>query len=423
MNRTEIKVLHLSSFDVSGGAARAAYRIHQGLQSAAVDSQMLVQYKKGSDRAVHFLEGKVRSRLRSSIDNLPLKLYPNCEHWFSPQWFPDAIETRVKQINPDVINLNWVCNGFLRVETLAKFNKPIVWTLQDMWAFTGGCHYSYGCKRYQESCGDCPQLRSGKIWDLSSWIYQRKVSAWKDLNLTIVAPSLWMAECARSSSLFRGKRVEVIPFGLDTKIFKPIEKNLAREQLNLPQDKQLVLFGAIDAISDVRKGFNLLKTALKELSQTKWKECIELVIFGADKPEKSIDLGFSSHYLGSIKDDLLLRSAYAAADVMIAPSIEEAYGQIASESLACGTPVVVFDNTGLADIVDHKKNGYIANHCDAEDLAKGITWILEDKERHQILCFNACQKAKQEFTLKVQAQCYLSLFNEVLSKKKPIKSD
>ena len=410
-----MKVLHLSSFDLVGGAARAAYRTHQGLRIAGVDSQMLVQYKKGSDRAVFSFEDQVRSRLRSSLDALPLKLYPKRESWFSPQWFPDSVATKVKQINPDIINLNWICNGYLRLENLAKFNKPLVWTLQDMWAFTGGCHYSSGCDQYQKSCGNCPQLKSHTSWDLSSWIWQRKASTWKDLNLTIVAPSLWMAKCASSSSLFKGLRVQIIPFGLDPTVFKPIESKLARKRLNLPQDKQLVLFGAINATGDIRKGFHLLQTALKSLSKTHWQNCIELVIFGSDRPENPTVLGFPSHYLGSIQDDSLLRLVYSAADVMIAPSIEEAFGQTASESLACGTPVIVFKDTGLADIVDHHQNGYVANYCDSEDLVKGITWILEDKERHQQLRASAREKAEREFDMKLQAHRYLSLFREILT--------
>ncbi|MGB5709350.1 MAG: glycosyltransferase family 4 protein, partial [Waterburya sp.] len=359
-----MKVIHLSSFDIVGGAARAAYRIHQSLKNAGVDSQMLVQYKKGSDSAVSSVEGKVKSRLKSSLDALPLMIYSDRKNWFSLQWFPDSIAKKVDQINPDIINLNWICNGYLSVETLAKFNKPLVWTLQDLWAFTGGCHYSYGCDRYLQSCGNCPQLKSDKTTDLSTWNWQRKASAWKNLNLTIIAPSSWMARCATSSSLFKEMRVEVIPFGLDTTIFKPIEQRLAREQFNLPQDKQLVLFGAINATGDVRKGFHLLQTALKSLSQTEWQNQIELVIFGSDRPENPIDLGFPSHYLGFIQDDLLLRLVYSAADVMIAPSTEEAFGQTASESIACGTPVVVFAQTGLADIIDHQQNGYIANYGD-----------------------------------------------------------
>lgn len=410
-----MKILHLSSFDIVGGAARAAYRIHQGLEMSGVDSQMLVQYKKGSDRAVSSHEGKVQTRLRSSLDALPLKLYPNCEYWFSPQWFPDTITAKVKQINPDIINLNWICSGYLRIETLPKFNKPLIWTLQDMWAFTGGCHYSSGCDHYLESCGKCPQLQSLRENDLSRWVWARKSKAWKTIkDLTIVAPSAWMASCARSSSLFQDKSVEVIPFGLDTNRFRPLNRHFARDMLNLPQDKRLVLFGALNATSDTRKGFHLLQEALNRLHQSDWQNQIELVIFGASSPEQPIDLGFPCHYTGHLQDDLSLQVVYAAADVMVAPSIEEAFGQTASEALACGTPVIVFRNTGLQDIVDHQENGYVTNHCDTVDLAHAINWVLDNPERHQHLCVNARTKAEREYSMEVQAQRYLSLFHKIL---------
>jgi glycosyltransferase involved in cell wall biosynthesis len=408
-----MKVLHLSAFDTVGGAARASYRIHQGLQKAGVESQMLVQYKKGNDPAVSALECKARSRLRATMNSLPLKLYPQREHWFSPQWFPDAIGTKVKQLNPDIIHLNWICNGFLQIETLGKFNKPIVWTLQDMWSFTGGCHYSYGCHRYQQSCGECPHLKSNKSKDLSNWVWQRKINAWRDLNLTIVTPSSWMAYCAETSSLFKGKKIEIIPFGLDAKTFQPLEQQIARQQLDLPQNKQLILFGALNATTDTRKGFHLLQAALKNLSQTSWRDRVELVVFGASNPDKPLDLGFPIHYLGHLQEDRSLQMAYAGADITIAPSIEEAFGQTASESLACGTPVIVFTNTGLEDIVDHQQNGYIAKFCDSEDLATGIAWVLEDRNRHKTLKQNSRSKALREYTFETQAQRYLSLYDEI----------
>lgn len=410
-----MKVLHLSSFDMAGGAARAAYRIHQGLQQAGADSRMLVQFKSGDDRAVVAAENKAIARLRSSLDSSLLKFNRRCDPFFSLQWIPDAVASQITQFNPDIINLNWVGNGYLQIETLAKLNKPLVWTLQDMWAFTGGCHYTQGCERYKHACGNCPLLKSGKDSDLSRWVWQRKMKAWKDLNLTIVAPSAWMAQCASSSSLLAQMRVEVIPFGLDTQKFRPTEQRLARELLNLPQDKKLVLFGAIDATGDTRKGFHLLLPALKSLSESGWQERIEVVVFGSSQPEKPVDLGFKAHYLGRLQDDLSLRVVYSAADVMIAPSIEEAFGQTASESLACGTPVVVFDRTGLKDIVAHQKNGYVVNHSDIKDLAQGIAWVLEH-ERYSMLRQNARSTAEREFTLERQAHTYLSLFDQILQK-------
>jgi glycosyltransferase involved in cell wall biosynthesis len=414
-----MNILHLSSFDIVGGAARAAYRIHQGLQLIGEDSRMLVQYKVGNDESVEVNENKVFTRARSFFDSMSLNQYPHRKQLFSPQWFPDTIASSVTRIDPDVVNLNWICNGFLRVETLAKLKRPLVWTLQDMWSFTGGCHYSQGCDRYLASCGSCPQLESDRESDPSRWVSERKAKAWKDLNLTVVAPSQWMANCAGASSLFKKVRIETIPFGLDTEAFKPMETQTARELLNLPQNKKLILFGALDATGDTRKGFHLLQAALKSLSRAGWSDRAELVIFGSSKPDTPVDLGFPIHYLGKLQSDMSLQSAYAAADVMIAPSIEEAFGQTASESLACGTPTVVYANTGLEDIVDHRKNGYVANYCDTEDLAKGIAWVLEDSERHQNLRYAAREKAEREYAMEVQAHRYLALFHDILSRPQP----
>ena len=407
-----MNALLVSTSDIDGGAARAAYRLHCGLQAIGVASQMLVRDKHSAD--ITAISGKTTiAQLGTKLDNLPLKLY-HAHTLFSPEWFPDVIAPQVAQLCPDVINLHWVCGGYLRIETLTKFDRPLVLTLHDMWAFTGGCHYSQECHRYTDSCGACPQLKSSRNWDLSHWVWQRKVKAWKGLNLTIVAPSSWLAECAKSSSLFKDTQVDVIPHGLDIEKYRPIDRQVARELLNLPQDKQLVLFGAASsAIGDSRKGFHLLHAALQNLSRAGAHDEIELVVFGSSQPDKPADLGFKSRYLGRFNDDISLALVYSAADVMIVPSIQEAFGQTASESLACGTPVVAFNATGLKDIVDHQQNGYLARPFEIEDLARGIAWILEDSDRHKKLCSRAREKAEQEFTLELQAQRYLSLFSDI----------
>lgn len=414
-----MKVLHLSTSDVDNGGARAAYRLNQGLQLLGCTSQMLVRAKFSHESTV-IAEKSLLTKLGPPISSLPLRFYPNRNSaMFSPQWFPDLLARRVKQIDPDIINLHWICNGYLQIETLPKFNKPLVWTLHDMWPFTGGCDYIRECENFKESCGNCPQLQSVKSWDLSRWVWQRKTKSWENANLTIVATSSWMADCARASSLFRHLRIETIPLGLDTEKYRPINKQVARELLNLPQDKQLVLFGAVNATSDRRKGFHLLLPALQQMSRSGWQDRLELVIFGSSKPEQPIDLGFKTHYLGYVNDDIALALIYAAADVMIVPSIQEAFGQTASEALSCGTPVVAFNATGLKDIVDHQLNGYLATPFEIEDLAKGIVWVIEDKERHQKLQYHAREKGLRQFAAEIQARRYLSLYEEVLSGIKP----
>jgi glycosyltransferase involved in cell wall biosynthesis len=277
---------------------------------------------------------------------------------------------------------------------------------------TGGCHYTAGCDRYQKSCGYCPQLQSNQETDLSRQTWRRKSEAWRSLNLTLVAPSTWMKDCVQASSLLQKYPVEVIPFGLDIQAYAPIDQFAARSHFNLPLDQPLILFGAIDATGDSRKGFHLLRSALKLLSQQEWAIAPELVIFGSAAPTTPIDLGFKAHYLGQLKSDADLRAAYAAADVMVAPSIQEAFGQTASESLACGTPVVVFQKTGLADIVEHQQNGYLAEPQNAQDLANGIAWVLAHTT--PTMRQSARARAEQKFSQSVQAQRYMNLFERIL---------
>ncbi|MEH2223542.1 glycosyltransferase family 4 protein [Nostoc sp.] len=413
-----MKILHISTHDINGGAARAAYRLHTGLQDIGLQSQMLVQEKYSNDKTViapkiRLFQGIAKAKL--TVESLPLKLYRQKKNTpFFTQWLPDRVIPKVAQINPDIINLHWISGGFMQIETFAKLKRPLVWTLHDMWGFTGGCHVTGECDRYKISCGACPQLNSGNEWDLSRWVWQRKVKAWKNLNLTLVSPSSWLAQCARSSSLFQNLRIEVIPHGLDTQKYRPINQHFAREALNLPQDKKLILFGAIEATSDRNKGFHLLQPALQELSKSGWKDDLEVVIFGASQPENPPDLGFKTHYLGHLHDAISLATVYSAADVMLVPSLQESFGQTASESFACGTPVVAFNATGLKDIVDHQQNGYLAKPYEVEDFAKGITWVLENEQRLQKLSFYAREKAEQEFTLELQARRYSALFEEIL---------
>lgn len=415
-----IKTLLLSTSDIKDGAARAAYRLHTGLNKIQVDSRILSQVKYSQDPKVIGARetsgiGQAKTGLRLILDQLPLKLYAKKEKQrFSANWLSDKVNSQITQLNPDIINLHWVNAGFLQIETLAKFNKPIVWTLHDMWAFTGGCHYNQECNKHTKSCGACPQLSSNRNWDLSRWVWGRKQKAWQNLNLTIVTPSKWLADCAKASSLFKNKRVEVIPYGLDTDIFRPIERKTARKLLKLPQDKQLVLFLSLQATSDKRKGFQLLQPALQKLSIGNWQDRIELVVVGASKPEKDLNLGFKSHYLGTLTDDLMLALAYSAVDVFVAPSLQDNLPNTVLEALSCGTPCVAFNIGGMPDMLEHQQNGYIAKPYEIDDLVEGIMWILENQERYQKLAHRAREKAEQKFALKIQADRYKSLFTEIL---------
>ncbi|MBW4442987.1 MAG: glycosyltransferase family 4 protein [Plectolyngbya sp. WJT66-NPBG17] len=417
-----MKILLASSRDIDGGAARAAYRLHQGLQQIGASSQMLVQAKTSGDRSIlaprtQIEQGIAKARL--TFDALPLKRYRNRQSAiFSVQWLPETIAAQIARLNPDVVNLHWINDAFIQVESIAKLKRPIVWSMHDMWAFTGGCHYTDECDRYTQSCGSCPQLQSQNIRDLSHSIWQRKSKAWKSADLTIVALSQWLADCARSSSLFRDSRIEVIPNGLDTTRYRPINQAFAREALGLPQDKHLALFGAMAATSDRRKGFHLLQPALQSLAQSKWNDSLELVVFGADRPQHPPEFGMKVHYLGTFQDDLSLSLLYSAADVFILPSTQENLANTVMEAMACGTPCVTFEIGGMPDLIEHQKTGYLAQPYWVDDLAQGIAWTIEDVDRHRRLSARCREKVEQEFTQSRQAHRYRSLFEDVLQRKR-----
>ncbi|NJO96624.1 MAG: glycosyltransferase [Pleurocapsa sp. CRU_1_2] len=413
-----MKILHISTKDLEGGSARAAYRLHQGLQGLNVNSQMLVQKRVSDDQTViapqSILEKSIAT-LGGTLDTIPPRFYlRHTQISFSTQWLPDVICPKITQLNPDLINLHWFNNNHLRIETIAKLGRPTIWTLHDMWAFTGGCHYDQDCGRYVESCGACPQLKSDNNCDLSRWIWQRKSQAWKNVPMTIVTPSKWLAECARSSSLFRNLPIEVIPNGVDLQRFKPVKRQLVRSLLNLPQNKQLILFGAVKATSDRRKGFHLLKAALKSLCQSGWQDKIELVVVGASQPDNQTDLGFKTHYLGKLSDEISLAQVYAAADIFVASSLQDNLPNTVVEAIACGTPCVAFKIGGMPEIIEHQQNGYLAQPFEVEDLAKGIAWVLENKERYYQLGDRAREKAEQEFSQELQARRYASLYRTQL---------
>ena len=281
-----------------------------------------------------------------------------------------------------------------------------------MWAFTGGCHYDAGCGKYKTKCHKCPAIVSGKKCDISYINFVRKQRNYlKNNNLTINGLSHWIADCARSSAILSKKKIVNIPNSINTNVFDPIPKDQAKRLLTLPLNKKHVLFGAINATVDLRKGFTKLIQAFQNLKQND----IELTVFGSNKPVDAPNFPFPTHYLGKLHDDISLRILYSAADVMIVPSLQEAFGQTATEAMACGTPVVSFATTGLLDIVDHKKNGYLAKKYDSFDLGSGIKWVLKDPVRHKNICSNARQKIVDNFDVKVVIPKYIELYNSILN--------
>jgi glycosyltransferase involved in cell wall biosynthesis len=380
---------------------------------------MLVGQKAVDDGTVHSVVKKKTDRmkgfLRSYLNSLPPRLYRRrSDATFSASCMGLARLYQHPMVrSADVVCLHWVAGGFLRPRDLVRIGKPVVWRLSDMWPFTGGCHYSGGCERYEDSCGKCPQLGSASVADLSRWNWRRKRAAWECMDLTVVAPSRWIADCAQRSSLFRGRRIERIATGVDLARYRPLDRDLARKSFGFPPDKKLILFGALAATSDRRKGFDHLQAAVRRFGGSIRTADYHLVVFGGASDPPDGDIGIPATYVGRLHDDISLALLYSAGDVLVLPAIEDNLPNVAIEAIACGTPVVAFKIGGMPDIVEHRRNGYLAPPFDTDDLARGIEWVLVDDDRHDALCAAARRKAEERFDLTDQARRYRALFLEL----------
>ncbi len=414
-----IDVLYLSSIVGQGGAFRAAHRIHLGLRTIGIDSKMLVLNSNLGEKGnlldnIHVAVPSPQEKVGYRNDLEPLRRYPAYQmssHTFAPAIAGTDVNSYIDIFNPKIVQIHWINAGYIKIEDLGKIKKKIVWRLADCWPLTGGCYYFGDCTRYLTGCGKCPKLGSIEENDLSHEIWQRKEKAWKEMDMVIVVPTLWMKQCVENSTLLKRRKVFIIPNGLDLDSFYPIRKEIARESLNIPLDKKVILYGATNAINDRRKGFSLLLHALRSLSQ-EYKNDYYLVIFGAEQQELDLDIPF--RFMGYVRDHQILQALYSAADTMVVPSLEEAFGQTVTEAMACATPVISFLETGPESIIEHKKTGYLARYADVEDLANGIKWLLSNTELNDELSRNARDRIKESYDIKIIARQYEKLYHQIL---------
>lgn len=420
-----MKILLLNTDDFTGGAAIACRRLLKALRTYTnVEAKMLVQESRSGQEGVYQLNNswfaKKKAFLRFVLERIFFLFYEKSKEvrfQFNPAKFGIDITDNQLVKNSDIIHLHWINFGFLSIDSLEKLfktNKPVVWTLHDMWAFTGGCHHSDDCENYQNTCGNCIKfLKNPADNDLSNQTWQAKKAIFQHANLTIVTCSEWLGNRARKSSLFEGIKVVSIPNPIDTDAFYPIEKALARKEFELSQDKKYILFAAmrVDAIG---KGFVYFKSALDIVyQQLKANNLdltdIEIVIFGQAEVSDFESLPFKVNILGHLSDINKIAKAYSAASIFVIPSLAENLPNTIMESMACGTPVVGFEVGGIPEMIDHKNNGYLANYKSSEDLAKGIYWTLFESD-YQVLVSNARQKVLDNYSEEVIAEKYKKVY-------------
>ncbi len=327
-----MKIIHLNYSDSIGGAARAAYRIHHALCRLDIDSRLWVNKKFSGDWTVVGPETKYEKfmiEVRPRLTSFLLKVL-GCSGGGlrSPQIFGSNWTARINDSDADIVHLHWVQGEMLSIKDIAKIKKPIVWTLHDMWAFCGAEHYSFN-NRWIEGYTkeNRPATESG--FDIDNWTWNQKKKLWTK-PIFIVPDSKWLASCARKSQLMHDWPSSQINYPLDLDVWSPIDKPLARKIMNLPQDKLIIAFGAMEGVSDERKGFDLLHDALQCMKRENRLNDVEILIFGQHAPKTPLDIGVPIHFSGHLYDDVSLRLVYSSANVMVVPSRLEAFGQTAS---------------------------------------------------------------------------------------------
>ena len=415
-----MKIAHISYEDGSGGAGRAAYRLHRALIDYGIESLMYVVKKTTNDPNVYVLNNsyeKKIARLHKDLAKNVIKLSTkNKGRPKSLGYFSSRLIQKAEKSGCDIINLHWVGNETVSINEISNANKPIVWTLHDMWAFCGTEHYVDDVMDARYRIGYTTENKSLDCqWvDIDRWVWNRKKTAWKN-PFTIISPSKWLSGCAKQSKIFKNWPVKVIPNPLDTNFFNTYDKMLCRKILGLPLNIPLILFGAPGGSKTPRKGFDLLVKAIDHLKDSGQVVDANLVVVGQGRPTKEDNFGFPVHWMGRINDDRLLILLYNSTDVVVVPSRQENLPQSVTEAQACGTPVVGFNVTGLPDVVEHKSTGYLAEPYSTEDLARGIEWILEDSDRYNKLSVSARERAVRLWAPAVVVPQYLRIYEEATS--------
>lgn len=415
-----MRILLVNTSELTGGAAIAAHRLMDALNNKGVETHMLVSRKESDHKMVVALKNPRFHRANFLMERIKIWVANRLSrrNLFAVDIASNGTDiTQLKAFEEaDIIHLHWVNQGMLslnNIEKILQSGKPIVWTMHDMWQFTGICHLTYDCERYQTECCKCPQLCHPGDTDLSNKVFKKKQKLFSNHNVHFVAVSTKLQEKARGSKLLAQQPVSVIPNVFPATGFCTLDKGQSRTALQLPTHKTILAFGAA-RIDDPCKGFDYLKKAIDILiAQGIFKpEQLHLALFGKIKhPEALNDLPISYTYLGYLKDKQQLSRLYSAADAAVIPSRYETFGQIVMEAQACGCLPVTFTGSGQMDIINHMQTGYLARYLDAEDFAAGIKWATSTQADSAAIRDNINQKYSED----VVAQQYIDLYTSLLA--------
>lgn len=417
-----MRIVILNTFERTGGAAVAASRLREALRAEGEEVTMIVRDKQSSSEQVIGVNGSSLKRLLHKWhfigERLVIFLHNRCS---KNDLFAVSLANsgcKLSQLpalqQADIIHLHWINQGFLsldEIKAIGELGKPMVWTMHDMWPCTGICHHARECNGYYTDCAVCPFTASPT---LAAHTLAKKKKIWEKLNVTFVTCSNWLQERTSHSVLMSEKTVLSIPNPIDAQTFIPMDQTACRAHFGLPTEKTLLLFGAVKA-SDKRKGIEYMKATVLTLvdKHPEWKEKLELAIFGKSEVEMQALFPVKVHQIPYITSEQEMIQLYNTADLYVTSSLEENLPNTIMEAMSCGVPCTGFKIGGIPEMIDHLKNGYVAEYKSGNDLAEGIHQLLQHADFAQFKQ-NARDKVIRSYSFASVAKRYKELYTQLL---------
>lgn len=418
-----MRVLIINTSEKTGGAAVAANRLMEALNNNGVKAKMLVRDKETETITVVGLSHPALQRWRFLWERwcIYVHLHFSRTHLFDIDIANAGADvTSLPEFKEaDVIHLSWINQGMLSLKGIKKIidsGKPVVWTMHDLWPATAICHYAHGCPSFKTGCHSCRLLPDGGSEnDLSNKIWNRKKRLYANSNIHFVTCSRWLEGQAKESGLFIGQRVTSIPNPIDTRLFYKKDKREARLSAGLPAGKRIILFVS-QRVTDGRKGMDFFIDALGKMTAAhpEMKTNTGVAILGGHSDEISDRLPLPIYPLGYVSDTRKIVDVYNSADVFVLPSLEDNLPNTIMESMACGVPCVGFKVGGIPEMIDHQRNGYVADFKNADDLAIGIHWVL-DEACYESLSNAAMRKVAAAYSQHTVAMKYIEVYNQAMA--------
>ena len=424
-----MSILHLSHSNSGGGAANAAFLVHQQLNAAGIESYF--RHLGGYITPSGICSSSRARRLANKCGNLSkhyasralLSLQRDSNfHWHSLSCFPSRFDIELNKSPHEILHLHWIQSEFISIEAIGRMRKKIVWTLHDSWPYCGSEHHvNYANNnRFQVGYNESNRDKNAIGLDLDRWCWERKMASWDAKNFTFIAPSTWSLKQARASRLLKEADIRRIPNMVDDAFFCVSRDSTdLRQRLDIGEDAFIVTLGSAFLATDKNKGLDLAESILHECISGKGDAV--LILFGI---AKKLVKDLQDRYNRSDKKVIVLpylerktlAQVFSISDLVVVPSRLESFGLIAAEAQACGTPVVAYHTSGLLDVVENGITGELVEAFNETRFVQTIRRLSQSREVLKLMGGRARERAYRLFSSRIVVSQHEAVYSDVMPK-------